>query len=283
VLSEQARPGAVHLRVSHVGGSLEFWQDQLGLEARTAGEATALHAAGASEPLIVLHAAGGPRRSAGRAGLYHVALRVPARRDLARVLLRLGDAGVVFQGAADHGVSEALYLADPEGNGVELYVDRPGRAWTRPGDTVEMTTLPLDVQGLVAEANGDPAPLPVGSDVGHVHLQVDDLQAAEAFYGPEGLGLDVTTRAYPGALFLSAGGYHHHLGLNTWGVRGPGSADALGLLAWTLMVPEEGVEEAAERVGAAHENGAWQARDPAGNLLRLVAASTGRAESPPRP
>src|SRR5262249_17342915 len=140
--------------------------------------------------------------------------------ELARALERVARAGWAFTGASDHLVSEALYLRDPEGNGIEIYRDRPRDEWRRVDGDIEMATLPLDLAGLMAEAPEDPeAGMPAGPRRGHVHLQVADLVAAEAFsHGV--LGFDVTVRSSPGALFLSAGGYHHHVGLNTWAGEG---------------------------------------------------------------
>ena len=141
------------------------------------------------------------------------------RAELARALRRVIEAGASFTGASDHLVSEALYLDDPEGNGIEIYRDRPREEWDATGGELAMATLPLDVEGVLARAAaGDAATRACrpATRMGHVHLQVRDSPAAEAFYAGA-LGFDPTVRGYPGALFVSAGGYHHHLGLNTWG------------------------------------------------------------------
>ena len=157
-------------------------------------------------------------------------------------MIRLATHSWPFQGFADHLVSEALYLADPDGNGLELYADRPPERWTQRNGQIVMGTEPLDVDGLVAEADGESASwhgIDPGADIGHVHLHVADLARAEAFYHGL-LGLDVTQQGYPGALFLSAGGYHHHLGINTWAGTGapPPPAEAVGLLSFTLQIPD---------------------------------------------
>ena len=161
-------------------------------------------------------------------------------------------AGWRLSGASDHLVSEALYLSDPEGNGIELYRDRPRDEWPVVGDSLQMDTLrsTSDLLGEVDEANGDDAGMPAGTTLGHVHLQVSDLAAAEAFWA-EALGFDVTVRGYPGALFVSAGGYHHHVGLNTWaGVGAPPPPDgARGLVRFEVVLPDDEVEAAAGRLG----------------------------------
>ena len=174
-----------------------------------------------------------PTRDGRAPGLYHVAVLVPSREALGGALLRLAVSGWPLHGASHHLVSEALYLGDPDGNGIEIYRDLPRDQWRWDGSSVEMATLPLDLDAILDElpadvldaARGgavDPASvptLPAGTVVGHVHLQVSDLRDAEAFYHGV-LGLEVTQRGYPGALFTAAGGYHHHIGLNTWHSRG---------------------------------------------------------------
>ncbi|MEJ2679698.1 MAG: VOC family protein, partial [Gemmatimonadota bacterium] len=175
-------------------------------------------------------------------GLYHFAILVPDRRALAGIYLRLHGAGWPFEGFADHLVSEALYLADPDGNGMEIYADRPREQWQHRQGEVRMTTAPLDLDGLLAELDGpdSDAGLPGGTVVGHIHLHVADLGRAEAFYG-DVLGFEATARNYPGALFMSAGGYHHHVGLNVWAGAGapPPPENAVGLLDFAVVVPEE--------------------------------------------
>src|SRR4051812_31941684 len=167
--------------------------------------------------------AGAPPRPPGTTGLFHLAILVPTRVELARAARRVMRFGWSLTGASDHLVSEALYLNDPEGNGIEIYRDRPREEWRydERGE-MQMATIPLDLDGVMGElapdANGD-AGMPAGTRTGHVHLQVSELPAAEEFY-EHGLGFDVTVRSYPGALFVSAGGYHHHIGMNTWTSQG---------------------------------------------------------------
>jgi catechol 2,3-dioxygenase len=206
---------------------------------------------------------------------------VPDRAELARSLQRVAGAGWRLTGASDHLVSEALYLQDPEGNGIEIYRDRPREEWRRNGDELAMATLPLDLESVLGEL--DPSErqtngMPGGTTMGHVHLQVADIPAAERFYN-RALGLDVMVRSYPGALFLAAGGYHHHIGLNTWQSEGapPPPEGSLGLDRWELVLPS-----AAERDSAADrlaEVGADPQRldegvvatDPSGNRVLLTA------------
>jgi catechol 2,3-dioxygenase len=182
-----------------------------------------------------------PRRTTG---LYHVAVRFPDRRALGKVFQNLIVSGWPIDGAADHLVSEALYLSDPDGNGLELYRDRPSQEWPVQNGQVQMSSDPLDLHGLLQEAAADSAPwsgIDPGTDIGHVHLQVSDLAQAEAFYSGL-LGLEVTQRTYPGALFMAAGGYHHHIGTNIWSSRGASRPpeNAAGLLSFLLEIPEDG-------------------------------------------
>jgi catechol 2,3-dioxygenase len=184
----------------------------------------------------------------GRTGLFHLALLVPDRPSLARAVQRVVASGERFTGASDHFVSEALYLRDPEGNGIEIYRDRPRSEWEyEPSGELRMGTVALDVDSVMAELpDGDDPGMPDGTIIGHVHLHVADLAAAEAFYAGR-LGLDVTVRSYPGALFLSRDGYHHHIGLNTW--QGPGAPPpppgSRGLVDFELVLPDvsEGLVE----------------------------------------
>ena len=224
-----------------------------------------------------------PPRPPGTSGLFHQAILFPTRPDLARALRRVIESGWRLTGASDHIVSEALYLNDPEGNGIELYRDRPREEWRHTGDEIEMATLPLDLQDLIGELDGDDAETngaPRDTRIGHVHLNVGDLAAAEAFYNGA-LGFDVTVRGYPGALFLSAGGYHHHIGLNTWAGEGapPPPPGARGLRWFEVELPSAAdVDAAADRLERAgfepvRDNGAVTAVDPSGNRVRLSARS----------
>ena len=216
-----------------------------------------------------------PRR--GRIGLYHFAILLPDRAALGRFLAHLASIGAAA-GMSDHFVSEAIYLTDPDGLGIEVYADRPRSEWRHEGGELAMTTIPLDAQSVVDAAHGEPwTGAPAGTTMGHVHLHVTDIDRASAFYH-DALGFDRMVWSYPGALFLAAGGYHHHLGTNTWAAQAPLAAENdARLLEWELLLPDESsVEEAARSVeGAGHavqrgENGVGL-RDPWGTALRLRA------------
>lgn len=197
-----------------------FYATALGLtELAADGESATLGAGG--RPLVELRrdAAARPRDPRG-AGLFHTAFLLPSRAALGRWLRHAADADLSLQGAADHVVSEAVYLTDPEGNGIEVYADRPRDRWARDARGITMTTDPMDGAGVLAAADGPWRGAPDEMVIGHVHLQVGEIAAAESFYAGQ-LGFDVTYRV-PGALFLGAGGYHHHLAANVWNSRGAG-------------------------------------------------------------
>jgi catechol 2,3-dioxygenase len=273
LLPADTRLGAIRLRAADAGRLRDFYETTIGLE-RLDGEEGVVTVGAAGTPLVELVSApAAPPRPQRSTGLFHLALLVPTRADLARTLRRVAESGWPLTGASDHLVSEALYLRDPEGNGVELYRDRPRDEWPQLEGSVQMATLPLDLDGLLAEPGGETAApsMPAGTLLGHVHLQVADLGAAEAFW-VDALGLDVTVRGYPGALFASAGGYHHHVGLNTWAGVGapPPPAGARGLVRFEVVLPDAAaVRAAAERLAASgsleHVNGSVLAVDPFGN------------------
>jgi catechol 2,3-dioxygenase len=211
-------------------------------------------------------------------GLFHVAILVPTRRDLALSLVRIARARWQLTGASDHLVSEALYLNDPEGNGIEIYRDRPREEWPRTETGWRIDTLPLDLDDVLGELEGDPGevgPMPSGTTVGHVHLKVADVPATESFY-TDVVGFDVMARV-PSASFISAGEYHHHLGMNAWRSRGgPAPAEgSRGLHSYEIVVPEaadvDAVQKRLEAAGTPVErsNGAFVASDPAGNRVVL--------------
>ena len=239
-LPSAMRLGAVALQVSHLARSLEYYQHLLGLAVLAQDDQTvSLGGVGATEPVVILREVPGTRPVApgSRLGLYHFALLLPDRPSMGRFITHLADIGA-RAGSSDHLVSEALYLQDPDGLGIEVYVDRPRDAWRRADRELMMATDPLDLADLVRAANSAPwTGMPLDTVMGHVHLHVGDLDAADAFYA-EGLGFDRMVWRYPGALFLGAGGYHHHLGANTWarGAFAPREQDAK-LLAWTIVLP----------------------------------------------
>ena len=287
-LPEALTLGAVRLQVSDLDRSLAFYQRVLGLTVRSrAAGAASLGAAGASAPLVVLETRPSVRPASPRAtlGLYHFAILLPSRADLGRFIAHLADTGERV-GMADHLVSEAVYLTDPDGLGIEVYADRPRATWrpqpSRAAGTVElaMATEPLDAADLIAAAGGTRWDgMPAGTVMGHVHLHVGNLDEAADFYHAA-LGFDKVVWSYPGALFLSAGGYHHHLGTNTW-ARGPRpDPDQARLLSWDLVLPRVDDAAAAARslTAAGHdvheEDGAITAVDPWGTALRITAAAT---------
>ncbi len=239
-LPQATRLGAVELQVSHLARSLEYYQQLLGLSVLAQGDHTAsLAGVGATEPMVVLREVAGTRPVApgSRLGLYHFAILLPDRATLGRFITHLSEIGA-RAASSDHLVSEALYLQDPDGLGIEVYADRPRDAWRRDHQELLMATDPLDLADLVRAGQGAPwTGMPIDTGMGHVHLHVGDLTAADAFYA-EALGFDRTVWRYPGALFLGAGGYHHHVGANTWasGALAPRPQDAK-LLAWTIVLP----------------------------------------------
>ncbi len=279
-LPAETRLGAIRLRPGDVGLLRDFYERAIGLRALESSDGAVLLGAGDGALVELVSDPDAPARPPRTTGLFHLALLVPARADLARALRRVFEAGWHLSGASDHLVSEALYLSDPEGNGIELYRDRPREEWPHQGDEVAMATLPLDLEGLLAEPGGDTdtAAMPEGTVLGHVHLQVSDLDSAAAFW-VDALGLDVTASLYPGALFVSAGGYHHHVGLNTWaGVGAPRPpAGARGLDRFEVVLPDaESYAAARERLSAVAEvrdlDGGAVAEDPSGNAVLLRAS-----------
>ncbi|MGO9821036.1 MAG: VOC family protein, partial [Solirubrobacteraceae bacterium] len=217
-------------------------------------------------------------------GLFHLAMLVPSRRDLAFALQRLLAARWPLDGASDHLVSEALYLSDPDGNGIEIYRDRPREEWAHVDGRLQMATLPLDLRGVAGELATADAPqleVPAGTRIGHTHLQVSELDQTEAFYAGV-LGFDVTVRGYPGALFVSAGGYHHHLGLNTWHSAGSGPPvpGSVGLRSFEVLLPDtDALEAVLARVASAGlpivagpDRDSHIVRDPSGNAVELCSA-----------
>jgi catechol 2,3-dioxygenase len=213
------RLGAISLTVRDLETVNRFYQQVIGLSPIETEESFVRLGVGATVLLELRHDPVAPVASPRAAGLFHTAFLVPTRTDLAQWVLNAAALGVSIQGASDHLVSEAIYLADPEGNGIEVYWDRPSETWAWRDGMVEMDTLALDLNGLAATVKTrEWSGLPSGSYIGHVHLQVGDLDSSDRFYAGL-LGLDVVCR-YPGATFLSSGGYHHHIGTNIWNSRG---------------------------------------------------------------
>ncbi|MBM4193835.1 MAG: VOC family protein [Gemmatimonadetes bacterium] len=278
-LSDTTRVGGVRLQVADLERSSAFYRDVIGFTP-IAGERNAFGAPGGSRALVTLveHRGAAPVPPRGRLGLFHFAILLPSREALAGALVHLHTRGVQL-GMSDHLVSEALYLSDPDGLGIEIYRDRPRVEWKTVNGTIAMATEPLDVQSLLAEFpqpvwNGAPA----GTTIGHMHLHVRDLGSTEAFY-VNTLGLDLVTRDYPGALFMSAGGYHHHLGANTWARQATApQPNEAQLLDWELVVRDAAEVTAVQgRLAAAGyqvtngSDGSRMARDPSGTAMRIVA------------
>ena len=271
--------GSIRLNAGDQDSLADFYEQTVGLRQLSRDGVAAL-GADEGQPLVeLLSAPDAPPRPAGTTGLFHLAILVPSRLELARALRRVTESGWRLTGASDHLVSEAIYLRDPEGNGIEIYRDRPRAEWRRAGSGIEMDTLPLDLEGVLGELADDdspPGPMPPGTRLGHVHLNVADIAASERFYAGA-LGFDVTVRGYPGALFVSAGGYHHHVGLNTWMGEGapPPPPGALGLDRFEVVVPAGADLDAAERRltdgGVQTERGdeGLTTVDPSGNRVLL--------------
>jgi catechol 2,3-dioxygenase len=252
--------GRVRLRVADLDRLRSYYEQAIGLKTLSADDGVV--SLGADVPVIELIGdPDAPPAPPGRTGLFHLALLVPDRPSLARALRRVLESGERFTGASDHFVSEALYLRDPEGNGIELYRDRPRSEWEYgPDGELRMGTVALDVDSVLSQLpGGDDPGMPDGTTMGHVHLHVADLAAAEAFYAGR-LGLDVTVRSYPGALFLSRDGYHHHIGLNTWQGEGapPPPPGSRGLEDFEVVLPD-GTEA--------------QLEDPSGNRVVVRTAT----------
>jgi catechol 2,3-dioxygenase len=273
--------GEVQLFVSSLERSVHFYQDRLGFKLLgQQGSQVSLGAGG--QRLVVLNEKPGakPRSPTGVTGVYHIAVLLPDRRALARLLVHLAEDEMEVQGAADHGVSEAIYLADPDGIGIEMYRDRRRSEWPKDDlGRLQMGTEELDVDDLVMELKNGVPPwdgLPDRTVIGHVHLHVANLAEAEKFY-TQVLGFQITTRYSSGAIFVSAGGYHHHIGLNTWAGAGapPPPPDAAGLRWFEIRLPGAADLQAVQarleesKISSAKQDGGILVRDPSQNALVL--------------
>jgi catechol 2,3-dioxygenase len=287
-LPDATKLGRVKLQVADLGRSLAFYEQTLGLKAidRGAGHAVLGPNVDGAPALVELRERPGARPAprGGRLGLYHFAILLPDRPSLGRFIHHLSETDVQV-GSSDHLVSEALYVQDPDNLGIEVYVDRPRAAWKRSGRELMMATDPLDMRSLLAAAEGSAwAGMPSGTVMGHVHLHVGDIPAGSAFFSGA-LGFDQTVWHYPGALFLAAGGYHHHLGTNTWAGAGavPPSAGDAQLLEWTVELPDsanvEAVGESLARSGFSAErrddrdSPSLVTHDPWGTHIQLTTTS----------
>jgi catechol 2,3-dioxygenase len=269
--------GPAHLKVADLDRAIPFYENVIGFQVQSRDDGIARLGAGGPD-LVVLHERPGALPVSRHSGLYHVAILYPSQLELARVLQRILATDTPIQGASDHGTHEAVYLPDPDGNGLELAADRPRAEWPDLSDITAIAPQPLDMGGLFNLVAGrDPVPeADPETKVGHLHLHVGDLDDARAFYG-DALGLDVKTQIDT-ALFLSADGYHHHLGLNTWQGRGapPAPDTATGLGHWTIELSSpDDVAATRARLGAAgHETGdiekGFESRDPSGNAVHVI-------------
>ncbi|MFF2752195.1 VOC family protein [Psychrobacillus sp. NPDC058041] len=267
----------VELKVTDLERSLKYYQEIIGFKVlKKMDNKVLLTADGKTALLSIEQPANIMPKSQQTTGLYHFALLLPSRADLGAILKHFIEINERI-GAGDHLVSEALYLNDPDGNGIEIYSDRPDSEWTWNGEYVEMATLQIDAQSILTEgANTKWAGLPEGTVMGHIHLQVADLSKSETFY--KLLGFEVVTPNYPGALFMATGKYHHHIGLNTWaGVGAPPAAEnVIGLEAFTLVFPSyELLNTAVENLQANgttvnEESGVYITKDPSQNKIKLI-------------
>lgn len=284
-LSPALRLGPVTVAVADRNRSLAFYRDFLGLtllnEDTRHGEPTLTLGAGDEAVLRLIVRPGVSHLPRNVTGLYHAAILLPSRVALARIIVRLAEARYPF-GASDHAVSEALYLDDPDGNGLEIYWDRRREEWPWRGGQIQVTTLPLDLESVASELSDDEsrwAAMPAGTTLGHMHLRVGDAEVAERFYA-DVLGFDIMA-SFPGARFMSVAGYHHHLGTNSWeSANGrPRSDDTAGLIEWEIVLPDtDALESVASRLATAgvatdaRADGSLDVLDPWATRLVLRAA-----------
>ncbi len=279
-LPAQTRLGHVSLQVADLSRSLAYYENVLGLRVLDRAPTSALLGTSQGDtPLVALTELKGARSvpTRGHLGLYHFAILLPDRAALGRFVVHLAESGIRV-GASDHLVSEALYLRDPDGLGIEVYADRPRAQWRVVDLQLQMASEPLDLDALALAGGNDRwSGMPAGTTMGHVHLHVGEIAEAAAFYH-DALGFDKMMWAYPGALFLAAGGYHHHVGVNTWAGPDAPRATALDarLLEWRIVLPsrEHADAAAASLRGAGHDvradGGDWMASDPWGTQVRVT-------------
>ncbi|WP_066059736.1 VOC family protein [Robertmurraya korlensis] len=269
----------VSLKVESLERSLTFYKEVIGLQVLHQTKSTADFTADGKTVLVTIQQPDDVVPKQGRTtGLYHFALLLPTRADLGRLLKHFLQVRYPLQGASDHLVSEAIYLADPDGNGIEVYADRPASGWSWNNGEVEMATVALDADSLLTEGEGEAwNGMPAGTIMGHIHLHVSELQKTEEFY-TRGLGFEVVTRYGGQALFISTGKYHHHIGLNTWnGVGAPPAAEnSVDMESYTMVFPSEEKREQIisqlQELGVTvtEENGVFVTADPSGNRIRLI-------------
>ncbi|MEK6267934.1 MAG: VOC family protein [Planococcus sp. (in: firmicutes)] len=269
--------GEVGLKVVNLLKMKQFYENVIGFEVISEEEDKVSLGVG-SKVLVELEVVEGLTQKQGRyAGLYHFAILLPTRESLGKILVHLHQQGIQL-GSADHLVSEALYLSDPEGNGIEIYQDRKPELWNWSNDEVSMAVDPIDAQGLVEEAQKSSEPwnrLPAETVIGHIHLHMSDLDEAKDFY-VNGLGLEVVSSLGGQAIFLADQKYHHHIGMNVWnGVGIPALPEKVaGLHYYTLVMENENRNKIAKNLRAigaeiVHREDYWEVKDPSGNSVRL--------------
>ena len=277
VMNSRMAMGPVALRVRNFEPIIEFYTEELGLRViRQDGDTSELAPVNSSEVLVILiHDPEAEIPSRNSAGLYHFAILLPSRAELARSYLALGNSGLTFDGYADHLVSEALYLTDPEGNRIEIYADKPRSEWRIGTDgTPQMGTYPLDVDSLLLEAKDGAIDEPnaIGDEavIGHVHLKVTEIRQSTDFYHYR-LGLDLMNY-WDTAAFFSAGGYHHHIGINTWesSLGSTVEEGRIGLEYFTIRVPNASIAELCSRIGGTNLSESVF-HDPDGIKIQIMA------------
>jgi catechol 2,3-dioxygenase len=270
-----ARVSSVTLAARDLDAAVRFYVDIIGLKMLKRSPRTASLGVDTS-PVVMLEAGAMGKPPSRATGLFHLAILLPSRAHLGQWLVHLTERGYPLDGAGDHLVSEALYLSDPEGNGVEVYSDRPRDTWQYDPRGLKMDTLPVDLNALLRDASAEPfRGLPEETTLGHIHLKVDDVSNAISFYR-DLLGFDLTA-TFPGAGFLSAGGYHHHIGVNAWQSRGgaPAPSDSTGLVSFNIRLPSEAARRAvvgqltSADYAIEETGGSYFVRDAAGNRIAL--------------
>lgn len=270
--------GEVGLKVMDIEKMKKFYEEIIGFDV-ISEEQNKVELGAGGKVLLKLEVVEGATPKQGRyAGLYHFAILLPTREDLGKILIHLHQQGIQL-GSSDHLVSEALYLSDPEGNGIEIYRDREPEQWNWSNDEVSMTVDPIDSQGLVEEAQKTPEPwkgMPDATVMGHIHLHVSNLMEAKNFY-VEGLGFEVVSRLGGQAFFLADQKYHHHIGMNVWnGVGIPALPEKeAGLHYYTLIMEEEKRSQVIDNlrsmgIEVMERNDYWEVKDPSGNSIRLL-------------
>lgn len=285
-IPKQTHLGHVDLKVSDIDKLTDFYSSKIGFKIVMEDGYTVCLSSSGNEPYLLrlTEIKDFIRPSRNATGLFHTAFKVPSRKELGQTLVRLGNNNIKFHGFSDHGVSEAMYLSDPDGNGIEIYTDKPVEQWPHKTNEIEMYTEPLNINSLLNEmgkSDLETSTFSSNTCIGHIHLKVSDLANAKYFYC-EVMGFEITQSSYEGALFVSAGGYHHHIGLNVWySSNGPHpSENSLGLKSFSVVVPNsESVEMIKQRIitsgleiidTAKESLSAFSVCDPDDNIIEVV-------------